>query len=141
MYAAKAFETNSSNLNKSLLIATQGSDFKDALVKNVIDYYKEDSIYIKVIDVSSLTSIDPANYSALLVIHTWENWKPPVSVKLFIERTMSNKNKIVVFTTSGAGNYAIDEIDAITGESKIEDLMVFTDKIIERLTPLLNSIK
>ena len=59
MDIAKAFELNTSDLNKSLLIATQSSDFKDNLVGKVIDTYKEDSIYIKVIDVGELNSIEP----------------------------------------------------------------------------------
>jgi menaquinone-dependent protoporphyrinogen IX oxidase len=69
------------------LIATQGSDFKNAVTKGLVDHFKSDSIFIQVVDIQELSAIDPVNYDALVLIHTWESWKPPVEVKSFIERT------------------------------------------------------
>ncbi|WP_273565746.1 hypothetical protein [Maribacter halichondriae] len=132
------FEVNAPNLEIKLLVATQGSAFKDSITNAVVDYYRPNSIYIKVIDVSGLPEIDPADFNAILVIHTWENWKPPTEVKSFIERTKNDSNKIVVLTTSGEGSYKMEDVDAMTGESIIEEVPVFTGKIIERLNPLLN---
>lgn len=132
----KPFEVNSPNMEMKLLIATQGSDFKDKITNAVVDYYKSDSIFIKVIDIGGLPEIDPDLFSAILVLHTWENWKPPASVKSFIERTGSNTDKIVVLTTSGEGSYKMEEVDALTGESIMEDTPVFTERIIEKLNPL-----
>jgi hypothetical protein len=137
MDTAKSFEVNTSMLDRKLIIATQGSEFKNEITKNIVEFYKPDSIYIKVVDISSLLEIDPQNWNALVIMHTWENWKPPIDVKAFIDRTQAFHNKIVVLTTSGQGSFKMKGIDAITGESKLEKTASYAHLIIERLDPLL----
>jgi hypothetical protein len=137
MDTAKSFEVNTSMLDRKLIIATQGSEFKNEITKNIVEFYKPDSIYIKVVDISSLSEIDPQNWNALVIMHTWENWKPPIDVKAFIDRTQAFHNKIVVLTTSGQGSFKMKGIDAITGESKLEKTASYAHLIIERLDPLL----
>lgn len=139
MDKAKSFSINDSNYPTKLLIATQGSEFKNALTNQVIDYFKEDSIYIQVIDISQLSKIKSSTYNATLLIHTWEGWGPPVEITDFILHQTTNLNKTVVFTTSGNGTNKMDNVDAITGESKIDDIRLFSNKIIVRLKPLLQS--
>ena len=138
MYKVEAYEVNTPNLNKKLIIATQGSEFKDAITERIIDHYKQDSIFIKVIDVSSLQKIEPKNYNAIVVMHTWENWKPPVDVQSFIDSTKVFQEKIIVLTTSGKGTFKMENVDAITCESKLENSESHSAKIIKKLTPLLN---
>ncbi|MCK5441800.1 MAG: hypothetical protein KAJ23_07915 [Maribacter sp.] len=137
MDKAKPFQLKFPNLDSKLLIATQGSDFKNTLTNGIVDYFKSDSIFIKVIDVSSLDEVNPVYYDAITVIHTWENWKPPSAVKMFLERTSKYKDQIIVLTTSGEGTYKIEEVDAITGESIWDDVPLLVDKIIEKLDPIL----
>ena len=137
MDTAKSFEVNTSKLERKLIIATQGSAFKNEITKNIVEFYKPDSIFIKVIDISSLSETDPQNWTALVIMHTWENWKPPIDVKAFIDRTQAYHNKIVVLTTSGQGSFKMKGIDAITGESKLENTASNTYLINERLDPLL----
>lgn len=137
MDIAEEYEANTPLENSRLLIATQGSEFKNGITEVIVDYYKTKSIYIKVIDISSLLDVDPVNYNALLVVHTWENWKPPMAVKLFMDRTIDYRAKMVVMTTSGEGSYKMEGIDAITGESILDKTPMFVDKIIEKLNPLL----
>jgi len=137
METANEFQVNSPNYIRKLVIATQGSEFKNLVTNEIIDHFKEDSIFIQVIDVSSLPKIQLKDYNAVVLMHTWENWKPPVEVKEFINRTTSEKSKIVILTTSGQGNYKMDGVDAITGESNLEEIKFFSQKIIDKLSPLL----
>ncbi len=137
MDEVKAYDMNSPSFEKKLLIATQGSQFKNIVTDGVLNYFEQDSVYVKVIDVSLLTTIAPEDYNAIVVIHTWENWKPPIAVKNFIERTKIDKAKIVVLTTSGEGSYKMEDVDATTGESILEDTPLFVDKILGKLKPLL----
>ena len=133
MEEAKAYQVNSKDLNRKLLIATQGSAFKDTVTGRIVNHYKQDSVFIKVIDISSLQDIAPEEYTAILLVHTWENWKPPLAVKQFIERTTGHKDKIVILTTSGEGTYQMKGVDALTGESNLEEAPVFANKIIDKL--------
>ena len=138
MEEAKAFEVNSLNLDKKLLIATQGSDFKNAITAGILENYEQDSIFIKVIDVSDLDKVDPSNFGAITIIHTWENWKPPQVVQSFTDKNGNAKHKMVVMTTSGEGSFKMGDVDAITGESILEDAPLFVDRIIGRLDPILS---
>ena len=132
------FQINSTETSHKLLIATQGSEFKDAITSNIINYYQDnETIYIKVIDVDGLDNIKPENFNALVIIHTWESWKPPMAVEKFIRRVGQDQDQIVVLTTSGSGTSKMKEVDALTGESKLESVDYFTDQIIEKIEPLL----
>lgn len=140
MDVAEHVEYNSSEYSRKLLIATQGSEFKNTLTKNVIEHYKNDSIYIKVIDVASLETIDVEKFGVILLIHTWENWEPPKIVEKFINGlSNAERNKLIVMTTSGQGSYKMEGTDAITGESNLNNIVSVTNQIIERLNILLKS--
>ena len=131
------YTINAPTLEKKLLIATQGSDFKDKVTSGIVNHFKSDSVYIEVVDVESLNVIDPDDFNALVIIHTWENWKPPLSVQSFIEKYGNESNKIIVLTTSGDGDYTMDGVDAIAGESKLSEVPLYINNIIDRLNKLL----
>ncbi|MEQ8218343.1 MAG: hypothetical protein RIM68_11165 [Arenibacter sp.] len=134
---AQEYEVNSPGENSRLLVATQGSEFKNTITAAIVDYYKTEAVYIKVIDVSALAGVNPNNYDALLIIHTWENWKPPSAVKAFMDRTKDYRDKTVVLTTSGEGSYKMEGVDAFTGESNLEETPMFVGEIIKKLNSLL----
>ena len=85
MWKAEAFQVNSANLDPELLIATQKSAFKVSVTQLLVKHYTSESVFIKIIDISLLSKIDPADYNAIAIIQTWENWKPPIEVRSFIE--------------------------------------------------------
>ena len=66
---AEPFEVNSADQAKSILIATQGSDFKDIFVKTLCDSLKQSSVYIKGIDVKDLTEVNEENWNKI------KNWR------------------------------------------------------------------
>jgi len=133
-----SFEINTISNDKKILIATQGSAFKNKITSNIINHYKNDSIYIKVIDVDGLSKIYTKDYNAIILIHTWESWQPPQTVKLFLNRTRLKQKKIIILTTSGSGDAKMKGIDALTGESIIENTQNYSEEIIKKLEPLLN---
>src|SRR5690554_3363 len=118
MEEAASFEVNSKENQTSLLIATQGSEFKNGLTNNIVNYYKEKTVFIKVIDISKLKNID---------------------IKKFINNNSQIKAKTIVYTTSGAGTKKMKDVDALTGESKINDIDKASKQIIEKLTPILKT--
>jgi len=131
---------NLPELDRRLVIATQGSMFKDSVTLGITNYFESDSIFIRIIDVSGLPKINLDDYDAMVLMHTWENWKPPVVVDSFMGKLKKEqKNKIVVLTTSGEGSFKMEEIDAITGESILENVPAYTDKIISELEQLLRT--
>ena len=137
MEVVEPYEVNSPDVETKILIATQGSDFKDRVTQGIVGYYAPDSIYMRIIDIKDLHGIDPKDFDAVLIMHTWENWKPPRAVKTFVDRTRIYGSRIVVVTTSGEGSYKMEGVDALVGESILENVPVFIERITDRLDPLL----
>ncbi|NJB72190.1 flavodoxin [Saonia flava] len=138
MDEAVSREVNSISLNKKLLIATQGSNFKNKLTDEIVEYYKTDSTYIKIMDISSLGTTNLDDYDAILIMHTWEYSKPPSPIQSFMNSGKYNSKKMVVFTTSGEGSYKMENVDAITGASKLENIGSHKNEIVNKLNPIIH---
>ncbi|MBY0436454.1 MAG: hypothetical protein K2U26_20360, partial [Cyclobacteriaceae bacterium] len=118
MEEAQPFEINTMAMEKHMLIATQGSEFKNAVVEGVIAQLKPYDIFIKVIDVSQLPNIKEQDWSAIVILHTWEYSKAQKDAQRFVE-TAPDKNKIVALSTSGGGAEKIAGIDGVTSASQM----------------------
>ena len=135
---AKPFEVNSSDLEQNVLIATQGSDFKNALVSGITKELEEQPIYINVVDVSALPKIKEDEWNALVLINTCESSKLQKHVKDYIARA-KKLEKVVLLITSGSGNWKPDNlsIDSITSASKMENVNSFVSEILGHLNALM----
>lgn len=131
------YTINETQFGKKLLIATQGSDFKHEVTTGIANHFKSDSISIQVIDIKQLKEIAPQDYDVLVVIHTWEYGEPPAAVNAFLDKTITKKDKIIVLTTSGEGSYKTENIDAIAGESILENAPVIVAQLIGKIEVLL----
>lgn len=138
MDMVETYEVNPQIQNQNILIATQGSDFKNALVQKIVKHYGSQSIYIKVTDVSNLGKVDESVWNAILILHTWENWEPQPDAKFFLNR-VKNKNKVIVLATSSSGyeNLNVEGIDGITGASEMDDVPDKVEEIKNRLDAVL----
>jgi hypothetical protein len=136
MEVAESFEVNSIDNHPQLLIATQGSEFKDAIVSNVIKDLESNEVYIKVIDVTSLGEVSPEEWDAILIIHVFEIWQPQVDVAQFI-RSNYDPDKMVVMSTSASGELQMDEVDGLSGASIMENVPEETNRILEKIKEVL----
>src|SRR5512143_4031194 len=68
MHPARTFEVNSPAAASKVLIATQGSEFKDSIVAGVIAHLQERGVYVKVVDVSALPAVREADWNAIVLI-------------------------------------------------------------------------
>lgn len=136
MEVAESFEVNTPGLDRRVLIATQGSEFKEAVVAAVVERLRQQPIYIKVIDVSLLGGVDESKWSAVVVLHTWENWKPQLDAKRFM-RQVERPERVVVLSTSGAGDEKMAGVDAITASSSMDKVPQYADAISARIARLL----
>lgn len=128
------------NSTETILIATQGSEFKDSLVNSLVDYYDKDTINIKVIDVSELDQISSNDYAAILIIHTWEMWKAPDVIVDFISSN-EDLSRIIAFATSGDGNNKIMNIDGIAGASAKNKIPSYLKEITAKMNLILSQQK
>jgi ABC-type branched-subunit amino acid transport system substrate-binding protein len=138
MHAARKFEVNSSSANTRVLIATQGSAFKDAIVAGVVQHLQPRQVYVNVIDVSALPSVREAQWNAIVVIHTWEMEKPQPDAKKFVDGVQDSR-KVIVLTTSGAATRKLDGIDAISSASQMIDVPRRVEQINARIDAILST--
>ena len=136
MDPAQPFEVNRPDAREHVLIATQGSAFKNAVVRGVVDRLGKRPAYVKVIDVASLSDVREADWNTIVVLHTWEMSKPPEIVKAFVDRAEAT-GRLVVFATSGKGDQHILGIDTITSASVMDKAPAEADLILTRVEKVL----
>ncbi|MEP1096591.1 MAG: hypothetical protein ABJG78_15855 [Cyclobacteriaceae bacterium] len=125
-------EVRPDNFKSTVLIATQGSKYKDAMVDSVVHYLKSKPVFVKISDVKGLSSVEPENWDAILIFHTWEMSKPPQSVLEFVEKNY-NPEKVFVLSTSFSSEERIDGVDATTGASKMQEVPTHLTTVISFL--------
>ena len=116
---AEPFEINTSNQTEKILIATQGSDFKNAFVKVLCDSLKKKSVYIKGINVGELTEVNDEDWDRILIVNSFI-----IRLNKDIEQFVDNADKpqkILLFVTSGGADWqpkADLKVDAFTSASR-----------------------
>ncbi|WP_160114552.1 hypothetical protein [Aquimarina sp. AU474] len=132
------FELNNPRLNTKVLIASQGSKFKDSLVKEILRTYEKDTIYFKVVDVYTLFTINLDKWDAMIFINSWEYGSPPRNIKNFIKNYPDQLEKIIVLSTVGSSHITLKDIDVISGESIIEKVPDYTKIVVNQLNQIIN---
>ncbi len=137
------FEVNDPNLKTKILIASQGSRFKDSLVQRIIRHYKKDTIYVKVIDVYTVFTVPIDKWDAVVIVNTWEYKNPPRNIRKFIKEHPNQLDKLIILSTVGSSNLTLKEVDVISGESIIEKVPDYSKIIIDRINGIIkkNNVK
>ena len=136
MKTAREYEINARTASKKVLIATQGSDYKDAVVSGIVEFLKAEAVHLKVIDISSLSD-SPMEWDAIIILHTWEFSRPPAAVEQFLQ-SYGAPDEVIVVTTSTYGNEKIENVDGITSASRIEDVTTDVQAITARLEEIID---
>jgi hypothetical protein len=139
MTTARSFDVGTPSSAQHVLIATQGSLFKDALVAGITKHLSSRPIYISVIDVSKLPNVRESDWDAIVLIHTWEYSKPQTDAKAFIDR-LHGYNRIVVVATSGSGKASIPGVDVISAASVVSEVPTPLSVVTHRLDELLKAV-
>ncbi len=119
-----------------IVIASDQSDYKDAIRGMLVEKYKSNSIDI--VNIEDLEGIDEKHYDVVVILDTcmaWSGFNP--SLKNFIDR---NKEKnTVLFITAGDPDwkYNYKGVDAITSASEIELKDGIFNKIAEQIDKII----
>jgi len=70
------------------------------------------------------------------VLHTIEYGKAPAPAQAFVDRA-GDAGKVVVLSTSGAGDFKIKGIDAISSASRMTDVPARVDELLGRIETVL----
>jgi hypothetical protein len=135
---AEAFEMNSSELETRVLIATQRSAFKNALVASVAKRLAKKPAYINVIDVTALPELQTDEWSALVFITTCQSSEMQKDVRTYLKQINAFEN-VVLLTTSGSGTWTPEEltVDSISSASRKHKIQPVVTEILKRLDKIL----
>ena len=106
-YSMDKVETRDVNALKGkykILIATQGSEYKNEVVDYVVEHFKNDSVYLRIEDVSLLPNVSVDQWNLIVLMHTWEIFKPEKESQLFLEKNYDKTKMFVVSTSASGGN-------------------------------------
>ncbi|MBW2624439.1 MAG: hypothetical protein JRD68_16135 [Deltaproteobacteria bacterium] len=118
----KEITINNLNAPHKIVIASNGSDFRDSIRDKVIKKYS-DNCYIEVINLDKLQTVEYDRYDVILVmdaIIAWGGFNP--EMKNYID-SLSDKKKVVLFLSAGDEElkYSYNGVDAISSASVVEE--------------------
>ena len=134
------YHTGNSNAPIKVLIASQGSEFKNDLLKNIVQKLKNDTLYLSVIDCTSLKKENASDWKAIIIIHTTKAHKIPRYVSSFLD-DLPDYSNIVLICTSGGGDEVISEyeIDAISTASRMSETNNIANLAISKVERILQT--
>jgi len=125
-------EINDTRMENQILIASQGSEYKNRMVADIVSSFYYDSIYIKIVDATDLGKENVVDWDAIVILHTWEIGEPPIAVTEFIDKTV-DRNKLVVIATSGSGTEQIEGVDGISSASLMYEIPIHVQQVVDRI--------
>ncbi|MDA3837571.1 MAG: hypothetical protein PF574_01160 [Candidatus Delongbacteria bacterium] len=127
------FEAGEKASSEKVLIASQGSEYKNMFVKKIIEKLKNDSLFIKVIDVTEIEKENIDDFKAVLIINSIEMYDMQENAKGFL--SSGNIDKVIMVATSGNGSMGPKDnsIDAVTTASSIETIDQKVQEVIKKI--------
>jgi hypothetical protein len=123
-------------IEKKVLIATQESPFKKAVISRVEEALQKEGYSLKSIGLKELSGESAGYYQAIVIVNTCRAWQLNGQVRRFLKNIPVNeKRKIVLLTTANSKNWhpKLPEVDAITSASKMSEAGDVAQYIINRV--------
>ena len=133
------YQVGNPNAENKILIASQGSDFKNSLVNILIKEFKEDNNYLSVIDCTELEKENHEYWDAVIIIHTMQIHKMPKEAKVFLAEE-NDLSRIMLVSTSGGGDDIVTDfdVDAISTPSRSSVTPQIIEWVKEKMENKLN---
>lgn len=128
------FQIGNPTAKNKILIASQGSEFKNKLVENLVDHLNNNENYLSIVDCTTLENENDKDWDAIIIIHTLQIHIMPEEAQVFLSE-VNDLSKVMLVSTSGAGDDKVEgfEVDAISSASREAALPVIVNWIMERL--------
>jgi hypothetical protein len=138
--AVQTTEAGDPGAGKRVLIATQQTEFKEAVVSKIVEDLEKDLCYVRVIDLKQLEDAPAADFGAIVVVNTCKAWSMSRGASKFVKR-FPDKDRVVLLTTANGEDWKPKsvEVDAITSASKVQKADPVADEIVQRVREILNT--
>jgi len=132
------YQLGNPHAKHKVLIASQGSEFKSLLVEEITQRIQSDSIFISVLDCTSLDVENSDTWDATVIIHTTQIHGMPEEARSYLSRS-DDLSKVALVSTSGGGDEVVTEfeVDAISCASHLSLTDTLAKWTISRLDHIL----
>lgn len=123
---------------KQVLIATESSRFKEAVVTQAAETLCQDKrpLLVKRIDLSRLAAEPIQDYQVIVLLNSCRAWRPSSAVRDFL-KTLSDADmkKLVVLTTANSGECSlkVNGVDAISAASKRTSIDAVSQTLVDKV--------
>ena len=121
-----------------ILIATEQSEFKQAVTETLVRGLDDGALFFKITDLRNLESEPAGSYAAIVILSTCVAWGLNPRVRAFLESPVA-KEKIILLTTAGDVDWqaAVDGVDAITSASSPADVSRVAETLQTRIRAII----
>lgn len=122
-----------------VLIATEQSEFKQAVTAKLISGFENGSLFFKIIDLRNLETERVEAYTTVVIMNTCVAWNLNPRVKTFLETTPAGE-KVIVLTTAGDPGWQAETagVDAFTSASSPADVTRVAEQLRTRIRSIIN---
>lgn len=124
---------------QTVVIAKESTRYKNALVEVLVEKLEVESFTTVVIDHKELSSIDPADYTAVYVVNSGVMSRVRPAVMEWLDSISGNDGNVIVHTTQKSTWTPEISVDSITSASETSNIEYMTDSIVTKITALLQS--
>lgn len=123
---------------KQVLIATETSRFKEAVVTQVAETLTlgKMPLLVKRINLQTLAAEPIQNYQAIVLVNSCRAWQPNRTVRDYLKNLDdADKKKLVVLTTANSGkcSLGVGGIDAISAASKRAGISAVSQAVVDKV--------
>jgi hypothetical protein len=124
-----------------VLIASQQTRFKNAVVAEIREHLRQRSISLKIIDVRGLQYESADDYQSIVILNACMAGRPDPRVETFVD-FIAGKEKVVLLTTGALGSWRppSESVDAMTAASNMNDFSQLAREIIGKLNRRLKPV-
>lgn len=123
-------------LTKRVLVATEASNFKDAVVMQLAETLRKDGHTVDIIGLDLLGAKTIGDFQAIVLVNSCRAWRPNSAVRDFLKKLSdADKKKLVVLTTANSGecDLKVGGIDAISAASKRTGIAAVSQTVVDKL--------
>jgi hypothetical protein len=122
--------------SRQVLIATESSHFKDAVVTRITQALRADGHRVTVIALERLAATPLQDYQAIVLVNTCRAWRPGREVRDVLRRARdADKKKFMVVTTANSEtcDLGVSGVDAVSAASKRIRIDSVSQTVLDKL--------
>jgi hypothetical protein len=119
---------------RRLLIASEFSEFKSAVIQQLTRDLNDDACYLKTIDIGVLGAEPAEAYDSIVILNSLKYFKINSNARSYLDQTPEKQKFVMLVTTGKKGKtVAVDAIDAVSSASTLVNSEMVAGQMVTRI--------